>query len=151
MKLTSLNTFLVLMFIFIGGCSLQSSRVNEANLTGLKFRIETTSMEESMDFYSKYLGLTVVEQWNDEDDQGAILGLYGHVDGQAFLELGFSKTLKSYQGVSIQIRVNSLTEIMDKVHGKIEFSEPVERPWGSRYLYLTDPNGVTVILYEGKI
>jgi len=28
---------------------------------------------------------------------------------------------------------------------------PIQRPWGSRYAYLSDPNGIQVILFEGGL
>jgi hypothetical protein len=40
---------------------------------------------------------------------------------------------------------------MNKIRGKINFSKPEMRPWGSKYLYLVDPIGITVILFEGKL
>ena len=72
-------------------------------------------------------------------------------DDQAFLELGYNSEPKDNAGLSIQIRINSLDDVMKKIKSNIKFSEPVVRPWSSKYLYLLDPSGVTVILYEGKL
>jgi uncharacterized glyoxalase superfamily protein PhnB len=67
------------------------------------------------------------------------------------IELAYLQTPGNHESISIQIRVNDLDEVMNKLRGNVDFSEPEERPWGSKYLYLTDPSGIQVIVYEGKI
>ena len=129
----------------------QNEQVETLNLTGLKVRIETNLLKESIEFYSEYLGLTILDQWDEQGDSGVILGLDSKLNSKAFLEFGYKNIPNNYLGVSIQIRVNSLVDAMRKLQGKVKFSEPEERPWGSRYLYLIDPNGITVILYQGKL
>lgn len=126
-------------------------KIKSTNLTAIKTRIGTASIEDSLKFYSEFIGLTVLEQWSEDGDKGAILGLSPSEGGQAFLELGHDDEPKKYEGVSIQIRVNSLDEVLHSIRGNVNFSEPAIRPWGSKYIYLLDPSGVTVILYEGKL
>jgi len=125
------------------------------NLTGLKVRIETPLFEECIKFYGETLGLTIVEQWNKHDDRGVIFGLDLNKNSKAFLELGYIQETKDCSGLSIQIRVDSLLVAIDKLSGAVKFNGPVgsieERPWGSKYLRLTDPAGVSVILYEGTL
>ena len=104
-----------------------------------------------MEFYSEYLGMAVLESWDENGDRGVILGLDSLSDGQAFLEFGYEATPQNNDGISVQIRVSNLLVIMEKLRGKIEFSGPDERPWGSKYIYLKDPSGIQVILYEGKL
>jgi hypothetical protein len=62
-----------------------------------------------------------------------------------------STTPKTYEGISLQFRVHDLADIADKLRGHVEFLGPEERPWGSVYLYLEDPTGIQVILYEGEV
>ena len=31
----------------------------------------------------------------------------------------------------------------------VDFEGPIDRPWGNRYLFLRDPSGLRVVLYEG--
>ena len=117
-----------------------------------------------MNFYGENLGLTIVEQWNKYDDRGVIFGLDLNKNSKAFLELGYTQEAKDYSGLSIQIRVDSLLVAIEKFSDAVKFKGPVgpkapmasigsieERPWGSKYLYLTDPAGVSVILYEGTV
>ena len=125
--------------------------VDNSNLSGIKIRIETPLLEQSVKFYSEYLGLKIIETWHEEGDRGVILGLTSNVNNQAFIELGYEKKPKNNTGMSIQIRVNSLDDVMNKISGKIKFSSPEIRPWGSKYLYVVDPIGITVILFEGKL
>ncbi len=117
-------------------------------MTGLKTRIETPFIQESITFYTKYVGMTVLELWGEN---GAILGLGSSIQGEAFLELAYIETPKTYEGLSLQFRVDSLAAIVKKLRGKVNFRGPKKRPWGSTYLYFEDPTGILVILYEGKL
>ncbi len=121
------------------------------SMTGLKTRIETPSLQESISFYSELLGMTVLDSWDDDGDKGAILGVGSTVGGEAFLELGYVETARSYEGISLQFRVQDIYNTADKLRDQWDFEGPVERPWGSKYMYLEDPTGVQVILYEGEL
>lgn len=151
MKLFKTVVLISIVLLSTSGCSTKGNYTEVPNLTGLKIRIETASLTESVKFYSEFLGLTVLERWDEQEDQGVILGLDSKIDGQAFLELGYQNAPKNNEGISIQIRVDSLIEAMKNLQGKVTFSEPEVRPWGSKYLYLVDPSGIVVILYEGTL
>lgn len=135
-------------------------------MTGLKIRIETPLFNESIKFYGDYIGMTVLQLWDhaadeadnlsslnktDNIDRGAILGLGTSIDGEAFLEIAYTESPTVFPGLSLQVRVNCINDFIKKIQGKLTFEGPVERPWGSSYLYLTDPSGISVILYEGKL
>ena len=68
----------------------------EHSMTGLKTRIETLFVEESVEFYSGHLGMTVLESWDDNGDKGVILGLGSTAKSEAFLELGYADSSKRY-------------------------------------------------------
>lgn len=121
------------------------------SMTGLKTRIETTLLRESVAFYSEHLGMKVLDSWEDDGDVGAILGLGTSADGAAILELAYVETANNYIGLSLQFRVQDIDVVADELRGQLEFQGPVERPWGSKYIYLEDPTGVQVILYEGEL
>ena len=123
----------------------------DLSMTGLKTRIETPFLQESIAFYTEHLGMTVLDSWQDESDKGAILGLGSSAQGEAFLEFGYTETARTYDGISLQFRVQDLGMIAARLRGQVEFSGPVERPWGSKYLYMEDPTGVQLILYEGDL
>ena len=120
-------------------------------MTGLKTRIETPFFQESIAFYTEHLGMTVLESWDENGDKGVILGLGSSAQGEAFLELLCVETPKTYEGISLEFRVRDLVVVAERLRGLLEFRGPEERPWGSTYLYLEDPSGVRVILYEGGL
>ncbi len=119
-------------------------------ITGLKVRLDTADLDGVVAFYSDLMGLRVVERWNDGSDVGAILGLTDTVTGPAFLEF-VPVEVPSNGGASVQIRVDDLDRFLDVLGERWPVEGPVDRPWGSRYAYLTDPSGVQVIVYEGRV
>ncbi len=129
----------------------QETETGDLSMTGLKTRIETPFLQESIAFYSEHLGMTVLDTYHENGDKGVILGLGSSTQGEAFLEIAHVETQKTYEGISLQFRVHDLGVIADKLRGQLEFRGPVERPWGSTYLYLEDPTGVQVILFEGEL
>ncbi len=120
-------------------------------MTGLKTRIETPFFRESIAFYAEHLGMTVLESWDENGDKGVILGLGSSAQGEAFLELAYVEAPVKYEGISLEFRVRDLVIVAERLRGLLEFRGPEERPWGSTYLYLKDPTGIRVILYEGEL
>ena len=120
-------------------------------MNGIKTRFETPHYQESIAFYSTHLGLKIIQSWDNGLDKGTILGLHDSENGEAFLEIANRITPISYEGLSIQLRVPKLVDIINKIDGVLDFRGPVLRPWGSTYLYLRDPSGIQVILYEGRL
>ena len=123
----------------------------DAPMTGLKTRIETPFVQESVAFYSQHLGMKVVDSWDDNGDKGVILGLASSVQNEALLELAYIETPKRYEGISLQFRVRNLGAIAEQLRNHLQFRGPKQRPWGGTYLYLEDPTGIEVILYEGVL
>ncbi len=124
---------------------------DNAPMTGLKTRLETPFLQESVAFYTEHLGMTVLESWDDNGDKDVILGLGASVEGEAFLELAYVDAPRTYPGISLQFRVGDLAVIAERLRGHWAFRGPEERPWGSTYLYMVDPTGVQVIVYEGEL
>jgi catechol 2,3-dioxygenase-like lactoylglutathione lyase family enzyme len=124
-------------------------RTAEHEFTGLKVRLQTADVDDTIHFYRDVLGLQVVDQWSEEGDAGVIFGLEGAA-GTAFLEFG--QTGSPDNGVaSVQLRVVDMAEFLARLGDRWEADGPHERPWGSVYAYLTDPNGVQVIVYVGTV
>jgi len=94
--------------------------------------------------------MTVLESWDKDGDKGVILGLGSSTRGEAFLELAHVETPRTHEGISLQFRVSDLAVVVERLRGDLEFRGPEKRPWGSMYLYLQDPTGIKVILYEEK-
>ena len=119
--------------------------------TGMKTRVETPLYQESVMFYTELMGMAVLDSWNEGDDKGAILGLGRPGEGEAFLELASADRVRICEGMSLQFRVSDIAAAAGRLSGRVEFRGPEKRPWGSTYLYLKDPIGIPIILYEGDL
>lgn len=119
-------------------------------MLSLKTKISTPKLTETRDFYSRVFGMQVLEAWDDPGDRGVILG-FGDVAGEALLEIYHAETPHDFSGLSLQFRVEALSAFVGSLSADVPRHGPVPRPWGSAYLYLTDPNGIAVIVYEGGL
>lgn len=119
-------------------------------LTAIKTRIETDRFDETLRFYAKVLGLQIIREWNGEGDTGAILGLTD-VDADGFLEIASVLDKTGLTGTCLQFRTDNLDDFLTKLAGVYEHSKPQEKPWSSTYVYLTDPAGNRVIVFEGDV
>ncbi|MGH1366455.1 MAG: VOC family protein [Calditrichia bacterium] len=117
------------------------------NLTGIKTRTETTNVRAMVEFYTQIIGLTVLQNWGDQS--GAILGF--DINSNGFLEIAFAKEPKRTADLTLQFRVDSITDFLKRIDGIWEHSDATPRPWGSTYVYLQDPDGTQLIVYEGVI
>lgn len=113
----------------------------------LKTKITTPKLEETRAFYVACFGMRVVEEWREADDVGCILALAGG-GHEAFLEIYEGPHSADFSGLSLQFRTDDLAAFKAGLPSSIECRGPVARPWGSTYLYLTDPNGIAVIVFD---
>ncbi len=119
-------------------------------LTGIKTRIQTDRFDETLRFYTELLGLIIIREWNDEADTGAILGL-PDADAKAYLEIASVPQVTVSAGVSLQFRTDDLNKSIEELAGKYQHNPPDAKPWGSTYVYLRDPAGNQVIVFEGDV
>ncbi len=118
--------------------------------TALKTKIITPKLEETRNFFVSCLGMRVVEEWQEANDVGCILALSG--EGlDAMLEIYKGPQSEGFAGLSLQFRTENLLAFKAGLSPSIECRGPTKRPWGSSYLYLTDPNGISVIVYDGGL
>jgi catechol 2,3-dioxygenase-like lactoylglutathione lyase family enzyme len=117
-------------------------------LLSLKTRLSTPLFVQSRDWYRDLFGLDVLEEWNDPGDRGCILGLSGTA-GEAFLEIHQTDAPQGVSGLSLQFRVEDVDAFMAPDEDRFTYEGPVSRPWGSRYLFFCDPNGVAVVVFSG--
>ena len=117
-------------------------------MPSLKTKISTMRYAETLEFYCELLGLTALEEWDEADDRGVILEFPGG-HREALLEIYASAEPADLSALSLQFRVDDLGAFAMQLPPDLPFRGPVERPWGATYLYLDDPNGVQVIVYEG--
>jgi len=119
--------------------------------------LRVRDFEASRRFYVDVLGLEVVEEWDTSGDRGCIVG-FGPRGG--FLEMlapspGNPKHRLEFEApvvndkIELQIHVESVDAWADRLSGVVETEGPVTRPWGNRYLWIRDPDGVRVALFQG--
>ena len=118
----------------------------------LKTQIRTTLFSQTQSFYEAIFGMVVTEEWASSEagelqDRGVILA-FPSGKNEAFLEIYLSQTVHDHDGVSLQFKVESITDFVAGLPWNIKIEGPVIRPWGSVYLYLKDPNNILVIAYE---
>ena len=94
--------------------------------------------------------MRIAEEWNDPGDVGAIL-VFPNGRQEAYLEVYYVDDQREFDGLSLQFRVDSMAKFMATLSDGIEFEGPTNRPWGSTYLYLRDPNNIQIIVYEGGL
>jgi catechol 2,3-dioxygenase-like lactoylglutathione lyase family enzyme len=119
-------------------------------LLSLKTKITTEGFEETVRFYEDVLGLTRVEEWDGPDDKGCILA-FSSGSGEAYLEVYRGTESRAWDGLSLQFRTDDVEAFARTLPVDVHRSDPVERPWGSRYVYLRDPNGIQIILFSGGL
>ena len=118
--------------------------------SSLKTKITTPILEKTCAFFVNCLSMRVVEEWREENDAGCILALAG--DGrEALLEIYEGTRVEGFSGLSLQFRTEDLAAFKAGLPSNIECRGPITRPWGSSYLYLTDPNGISVIVFSGGL
>lgn len=113
----------------------------------LKTKVITPRLAETRDWYRDLFGLELLEQWDEPLDRGCILG-FGGLDGEALLEI-YAGAEAEWSGLSLQFRVDDVDRFHIPDDPRFACRGPEDRPWGSRYLFLTDPNGISVVVFSG--
>lgn len=116
----------------------------------LKTKVTTPRLAETRDFYVRVFGMTVAEEWDEVDDKGVILAFQNGRE-EAYLEIYDGPEAFDFSGLSLQFKTGDLDAFVASLDPDIARRGPVARPWGSHYLYLTDPNGIAIIVYEGGL
>lgn len=130
-------------------------------LLSLKTVIRTRDFEASKKFYTQILNLEIVEEYDDGNGSKGVIVRFGPDGSNAFFEISeittdheyyqeaFSKNVDSDK-TDIQLRTNNVEYWAAKLKEKWNARGPVLRPWGSYYLYLKDPDGLQIIIYQEK-
>jgi catechol 2,3-dioxygenase-like lactoylglutathione lyase family enzyme len=114
----------------------------------LKTRIITPRLDETIAWYRDLLGLAVAEEWDEPGDKGCILSLPAG-KGEAYLEIYDGPVKAGFSNVGLQFRIDDVGRFRFPDEPRFAHRGPVDRPWGSRYLFFTDPNGISVVLFSG--
>ena len=118
-------------------------------LLSMKTKIVTPRVEATRDWYRDLFGLTVLEEWDDPDDCGCILGLRSTI-GEALLEIHRQSKDPDFSAMGFQFRVDDVDAFAVPDDERFRSRGPVSRPWGSRYLFFADPNGISVVVFSGS-
>ena len=114
----------------------------------LKTKVTTSRFEETRDWYRDLFGLEILEEWDEPGDKGCILG-FGDEKGEALLEIYAGQGAVDFSGLSLQFRVADVDRFVVPDQPRFAPRGPEDRLWGSRYLFLTDPNGISVVIFSG--
>ena len=132
-----------------------------SSLLSLKTVIRTKNLEASRIFYTQVLNLQITEQYNDGNGSKGIIVRFGPEDSNAFLEISeitdnhsyyqeaFSENFENDK-TDIQLRTVNIKYWATRLKNKWKARGPILRPWGSYYLYLRDPDGLQIIIYQEK-
>jgi len=129
-------------------------------IESVKLVVRCQDIDASRAFYVDLLGLRIVEEWDAAEGKGCIVAPEtGH---GGFIEL--CQVARDYNGykeefshsfsndkADLQLRTSSVVDWTQKLRGRWPFEGPVKRPWGNTYLWLRDPDGLKVALFEGPV
>lgn len=113
----------------------------------LKTKIITPLFEATRDWYRDLFGLALLEDWDEPGDKGCILGL--GAAGESLLEI-YAGQAGEFSSLSLQFRVEDVDALEIPDEPRFSRRGPEDRPWGSRYLFMTDPNGISVVIFSGS-
>ncbi len=131
------------------------------NLLSLKTAIRTKNFEASKIFYTQILNLEIIQEYDDGNGSKGVILRFGPEGSNALFEISeikdyhdyyqeaFSKNLENDK-TDIQLRTNDVDYWATRLKAKWTARGPVLRPWGSYYLYLRDPDGLQIIIYQEK-
>ena len=130
------------------------------SLLSLKTVIRTKNYEASKEFYTQILGLEIIEEYDGNGSKGLVLR-FGPDGSNAFFEISeilddhsyyqksFSESIENDK-TDIQLRTDNIEYWAARLKEKWTARGPNLRPWGSYYLYLRDPDGLQIIIYQEK-
>jgi catechol 2,3-dioxygenase-like lactoylglutathione lyase family enzyme len=134
----------------------------KAALLSCKTVIRTKDFEASKKFYTQLLALSILEEYNDGNGSRGIIFQIGGDGSNALLEISeinkdhnffqdaFNESFKNNKA-GIQIKTKDVFYWSTFLKNKWETKGPILRPWGSYYLYLKDPDGLHIIMYQEKL
>ncbi len=122
----------------------------------VKTVIRVRNFNSSINFYNNILRFSIKETWTDTGAKGCIL----QIDNNSYIEIQEINTenssyISSYsenvQGnkIELQIQVEDIGYWKDLLtHSKWPFRGPDDKTWGSKYLYVNDPDGLSIVFYQ---
>jgi catechol 2,3-dioxygenase-like lactoylglutathione lyase family enzyme len=107
--------------------------------------LRPADLDRSRRFYRDTLGLAVYREFGDRDDPGLVLFL-----GGGHLEISGVADGTEMRNLAIWLQVRDL----NAEHGRLKAAgveilrAPQREPWGLLEMWITDPDGVRIVLVE---
>jgi len=129
------------------------------SLSSLKTVIRTKDFEASKRFYTQVLNLQIIEDYDDGNGSKGLIMRFGPEGSNAFFEISeimddhnyyqkaFSENIENDKS-GIQLRTDNVAYWAARLKDKWNARGPITRPWSSHYLYLRDPDGLQIIIYQ---
>jgi lactoylglutathione lyase len=116
--------------------------------------VKVRSMEESLNFYTEFLGLNVINKFPTgpgvtiaflSDEKGNKIELIENAHER------INEESKALSLVSIGFVVDSVDKVLELVNEKgIKIVRgPIQTPAGAKFIYIEDPNGAEIEFIEG--
>jgi catechol 2,3-dioxygenase-like lactoylglutathione lyase family enzyme len=126
----------------------------------LKIVIRCANLDASRRFYTGVLGLTLVEQWEEEEGRGlivsaangapvALIELYEMSPADRRFDPRFREPVCSDK-IDLQLHTAALDEWVARLRGRWPFEGPQDLPWGQRWIKLRDPDGLLIAIYTTR-
>jgi len=102
-----------------------------------------------------------VEEYDDENGSKGCILSFSTERNNALIEISKIKPSHDFyqpafdriidnDKIGIQIRTHSIDYWTEKLNKVWKTQGPIDRPWGSIYLYLRDPDGIHIIIFQEK-
>ncbi|MET9083144.1 VOC family protein [Streptomyces sp. NPDC004237] len=107
--------------------------------------LHPTDPERSRAFYGERLGLPVYREFGTGPERGTVYFL-----GGGFLEVSGRSDAPASPGTQLWLQVPDVTAAHEELLARgVEIARPpVREPWGLVEMWITDPDGVRIVLVE---
>ncbi|MFE0349395.1 VOC family protein [Streptomyces griseoluteus] len=115
------------------------------HVLGSRTLIRPTDPERSRAFYGGQLGLAVYREFGEGPERGTVYFL-----GGGFLELSGRSQTPLAPSVRLWLQVPDAAAAHDELRAEgVEIVRaPVREPWGLIEMWITDPDGIPIVLVE---
>ncbi|MFD8378658.1 VOC family protein [Streptomyces sp. NPDC059679] len=107
--------------------------------------LRPTDPERSRAFYGETLGLVVYREFGEGPERGTVYFL-----GGGFLEVSGRSDTPPAPGLQLWLQVADVAAAHEELmaHGVEVLRPPLREPWGLIEMWISDPDGVKIVLVE---
>lgn len=107
--------------------------------------LRPTDPERSRAFYGETLGLAVYREFGEGPERGTVYFL-----GGGFLEVSGRSDTPPTPGLQLWLQVADVAAAHEELmaHGVEVLRPPLREPWGLIEMWISDPDGVKIVLVE---